>query len=100
MPARPASAETASNRNRIGARSSWLAAGGPDLATLSGRRGSNPRPSAWEADALPTELRPRGAHSSAGSTRPLRVGDDDRRPEIDVVEEPLCVRDVHADAAV
>src|SRR4029079_10112958 len=25
----------------------------------SGRRGSNPRPSAWEADALPTELRPR-----------------------------------------
>src|SRR5215218_7750440 len=27
----------------------------------SGRRGSNPRPSAWEADALPTELRPRWA---------------------------------------
>jgi hypothetical protein len=27
----------------------------------SGRRGSNPRPSAWEADALPAELRPRGA---------------------------------------
>ena len=26
----------------------------------SGRRVSNPRPSAWEADALPTELRPRG----------------------------------------
>ncbi len=25
----------------------------------SGRRASNPRPSAWEADALPTELRPR-----------------------------------------
>jgi hypothetical protein len=25
----------------------------------SGRRGSNPRPSAWEADALPTELLPR-----------------------------------------
>ncbi len=24
----------------------------------SGRRGSNPRPSAWEADALPIELRP------------------------------------------
>src|SRR5690606_37727316 len=24
----------------------------------SGRRGSNPRPSAWEADALPTELLP------------------------------------------
>ena len=27
----------------------------------SGRRVSNPRPSAWEADALPTELRPRWA---------------------------------------
>jgi hypothetical protein len=27
----------------------------------SGRRGSNPRPSAWEADALPTELLPHGA---------------------------------------
>ncbi len=32
--------------------------GFPTLAQ-SGRRGSNPRPSAWEADALPTELRPR-----------------------------------------
>jgi hypothetical protein len=30
----------------------------------SGRRGSNPRPSAWEADALPTELRPRAGHST------------------------------------
>ena len=26
---------------------------------LSGRRDSNPRPSAWKADALPTELLPR-----------------------------------------
>ena len=25
----------------------------------SGKRDSNPRPSAWEADALPTELLPR-----------------------------------------
>lgn|GEM_PF-4606853 len=25
---------------------------------MSGRRESNPRPSAWEADALPTELLP------------------------------------------
>src|SRR5207244_12414812 len=33
----------------------------------SGRRGSNPRPSAWEADALPTEL-----HPLAGSTIPKR----------------------------
>ena len=33
-----------------------LPIGGP---LRSGRRVSNPRPSAWEADALPTELRPR-----------------------------------------
>ena len=26
---------------------------------MSGKRESNPRPSAWEADALPTELFPR-----------------------------------------
>jgi hypothetical protein len=26
----------------------------------SGKRDSNPRPSAWEADALPTELFPHG----------------------------------------
>ena len=30
----------------------------------SGRRGSNPRPSAWEADALPTELLPRSVDSA------------------------------------
>ena len=28
-------------------------------AQMSGRRDSNPRPSAWKADALPTELLPR-----------------------------------------
>jgi Flp pilus assembly pilin Flp len=33
----------------------------------SGRRGSNPRPSAWEADALPTELRPRAKKGTAPS---------------------------------
>ena len=35
----------------------------PGFATSawSGRRGLNPRPSAWRADALPTELRPPGA---------------------------------------
>ena len=30
----------------------------PRLHDGSGRRGSNPRPSAWKADALPTELLP------------------------------------------
>ena len=28
------------------------------VPTWSGKRGSNPRPSAWKADALPTELLP------------------------------------------
>ena len=30
-------------------------------ADMSGKRGSNSRPSAWEADALPTELLPHAA---------------------------------------
>ena len=30
------------------------------LRFLSGLRDSNPRPSAWEANALPTELNPHG----------------------------------------
>ncbi len=32
--------------------------GGGEMLKESGKRGSNPRPSAWEADALPTELLP------------------------------------------
>src|SRR5438094_769886 len=38
-------------------------------ASTSGRRGSNPRPSAWKADALPTELRPRARRSGGGRIR-------------------------------
>ena len=37
-----------------------------EIPAESGRRVSNPRPRAWEARALPTELRPRGAQSSGG----------------------------------
>ena len=33
----------------------------------SGKRDSNPRPSAWEADALPTELFPLDDHSMIAS---------------------------------
>src|SRR5688572_19856119 len=36
----------------------------------SGRRGSNPRHSAWEADALPTELLPQGVPGKAKYARP------------------------------
>jgi tetraprenyl-beta-curcumene synthase len=39
------------------------------LADGSGRRASNPRPLAWEANALPAELRPRGQRSYSRSVR-------------------------------
>ena len=39
----------------------------------SGRWGSNPRPSAWEADALPTELRPRATRILAGRKKVTAV---------------------------
>jgi hypothetical protein len=45
----------------------------------SGRRDSNPRHSAWEADALPTELLPRMAASAAWSGPGRRPGPYDRR---------------------
>ena len=36
----------------------WLFSMPPRANEMSGRRDSNPRPSAWKADALPTELLP------------------------------------------
>ena len=44
--------------------------------SLSGRRGSNPRPSAWKADALPTELLPlkkSPTYSGSGGRRWIRT---------------------------
>ena len=49
----------------------------------SGRRGSNPRPSAWEADALPTELLPRRRTARTASDLP---------PEPPVGFEPTTAR--------
>ena len=43
----------------------------PRLSDGSGRRGSNPRPSAWEADALPTELLPHKILVGAEGVDPL-----------------------------
>ena len=37
--------------------------------TVSGKRGSNPRPWAWEAHALPTELLPQKKQSHKGEIR-------------------------------
>jgi len=39
----------------------------PNRGTSSGRRDSNPRPSPWQGDALPTEPRPHAASSYAGA---------------------------------
>src|ERR1043165_301585 len=38
-------------------------------SSSSGRRDSNPRPSAWKADALPTELHPRASPHGGGRIR-------------------------------
>ena len=40
---------------------------------LSGRRGSNPRPLAWKANALPTELLPRSSFLSGDFRVGLRI---------------------------
>ena len=47
------------------------AQGGPSSTTWSGRRGSNPRPTAWKAVALPTELLPR--RKTATIAAPLQM---------------------------
>ena len=47
---------------------------------LSGRPDSNRRPSAWEADALPTELRPRYPKIYSGPGSPSRLPDPELRP--------------------
>ena len=54
--------------------------GGFGFVRESGRRGSNPRPSAWEADALPTELRPRPKKGTAPS---LQQGIAEKRLQAD-----------------
>ena len=46
----------------------------------SGRPGSNRRPSAWEADALPTELRPRTAVAEPVRAAESHLSDLNRRP--------------------
>ena len=48
-----------------------------DTSHWSGRRDSNPRPSPWQGDALPTEPRPRKASHSSSS--PLRTLPADHR---------------------
>src|SRR5262249_47296967 len=59
--------EAAESHRRVGRTRLSQARQSPDLRGfhVSGGRGSNPRPSAWEADALPTELPPRARGSLA-----------------------------------
>ena len=55
----------------LGGRNESPAPAGP--LVQSGGRGSNSRPSAWEADALPTELPPHAASEDTGRTTLARV---------------------------
>ena len=48
----------------------------PAICWLSGKRGSNSRPSAWEADALPTELLPQVKN---------------KQPLLDVGDAKVCI---------
>src|SRR5690606_28466275 len=55
-------------------RGPWISIlGGPPgpVVPPSGRRDSNPRPSPWQGDALPTALRPRVQRFRCGDERPL-----------------------------
>ena len=58
----------------------WHLCGTESALKPSGRRDSNPRPTAWEADALPTELRPRGEDSSVSFGPHTAVVDSPRAP--------------------
>ena len=46
-----------------------------DCSCRSGRRGSNPRPTAWKAVALPTELLPHRQHWVPGGERRIRTSE-------------------------
>ena len=54
---------------RIIKRESLRVSKSPRLSGGSGRRGPNPRPSAWKADALPTELLPQFGPFSKGDAK-------------------------------
>ena|SRR3989338_7319660 len=72
---------------------SYVGKSKPDLQTpkkpWSGRRGSNPRPSAWKADALPTELLPQKLLLSYGERR-IRTSEGLRRQIYSLI--PLASR--------
>ena len=60
----------------------------------SGRRDSNPRHSAWEADALPTELHPHGEESNIATTCGLRDAEATWMFE-DREKRSICVTTFH-----
>jgi hypothetical protein len=72
----------------------------------SGRWGSNPRPSAWEADALPTELRPREPNSTLVSwlfgrfqSRPRRLHRSNSEAGVEVDQRHMS-RSAYSNAVV
>ncbi len=65
-------------------------------ASPSGRRDSNPRPSPWQGDALPTEPRPHASQLADRRRERARranrtVADPGRRANSGAVEGPACV---------
>ena len=64
----------------------------------SGRRGSNSRPSAWEADALPAELLPLGSFGSAPMPSETISADRGFQGEHGARAEPSRLRDEDSDA--
>jgi hypothetical protein len=65
-------------------------------ASPSGRRDSNPRPSPWQGDALPTEPRPHASQLAGRRRERARranrtVADPGRRANSGAVEGPACV---------
>src|SRR5699024_6687067 len=75
--------------------------GPPMRASPSGRRDSNPRPSPWQGDALPAELRPpvrQGSHPGTAAPchpngswdRPLRADDGPRPRDPHLGKVMLC----------
>src|SRR4051794_16141894 len=61
------------------------------LQPRSGRRASNPRPRAWEARALPTELRPRGRGDSSAGLRVDRGLRSTLRERVKALRSPVAI---------
>jgi hypothetical protein len=108
MPAQPASAATAPDRNKKPIEVSTAGVAGPGLQSAKADDEARTRDPQLGKLMLYQLSYVRAAHILAAPRQHpsrrrragSRVGDDHRRAEIHVVEQPFGIRDVHADAAV